>query len=88
MSKFLQQVHKRMGKKRMQFVSNIEDHDVMIVDLKDGYVNPFQNEYSWIYGNDWESPLYVVFDDLKHWLDCVVYDPEHWEIMTGNKFTK
>lgn len=88
MSKFLDQVYKRMGKKRMQFVSNVEDHDVMIVDLEDGYVNPSAGEYAWIYGNDWEHPLSVVFDDLKLWLDGVVYDPEHWEIMTGNKMPK
>lgn len=88
MSKFLQQIHKRMGKKRMQFVSNIEDHDVMIVDLKEGYCNPSAGEYAWIYGNDWEDPLSVVFNDLKLWLDGVVYDPHLWEVMTASKITK
>lgn len=80
MSKFLQQIEKRIGKKRMSLISKVtDDGEVMIVDLKDGYCNPYAGEISWVYGHDWEDPLYEIFDDLKYWLDLVRYDEEIWK---------
>ena len=90
MRNFVEKATRRLGKKRMEAVSSVEDlSSCYEVCLKDGWINSEDDTGFWYfnaddlefdpYRPDWQRTEKQMFDDLMYWFDNVVSYQEYLE---------
>lgn len=94
MKDFIEQVKKRLGKKRMSLVEVIYDDDpeVLEVWLKEGFWQRQSQETMWVFGihhllqNGGYMTVKEMYDDLFNWFSYVEKGEDTYRAMYGKEY--